>query len=54
VNQLLNINQSMKEFSCDLESRLDKAYKSGATKKYGYTGIVSTSQSESIDKDKNI
>ena len=33
----------MKEFSSDLESRLDKAYKSGAGKKYGYQSVANLS-----------
>lgn len=44
VNQLLNMNQSMREFTIDLESKLDRAYKSGAGKKYGYSSITNTAQ----------
>lgn len=53
----MNINQSMKDFSCDLENRLDRAYKSGATKKYGYDGIINTSSLSSdptIEKDRSL
>ena len=35
----------MREFSSDLETKLDRAYKSGASKKYGYEGIINQSQS---------
>lgn len=34
----------MKEFSVELESKLDKAYKAGATKKYGYDSIAKTAK----------
>jgi hypothetical protein len=34
------MNQSMREFTVDMESRLDRAYKSGAGKKYGYSSIT--------------
>lgn len=34
----------MREFTTDLESRLDKAYKTGASKKFGYDSITNSSQ----------
>ena len=43
VNTLVNMNQTMKEFSNDLESRLDRVYKKGASKKFGYDSIASAS-----------
>lgn len=45
VDKLLNMNQSMRDFSIDLESKLDQAYKSGAGKKYGYSAIATTAKS---------
>jgi hypothetical protein len=38
------MNSHMREFASDLESRLDRAYRNGASKKYGYDSITSTSQ----------
>ena len=38
------MNQSIRDFTSDLESRLDRAYKSGATKKFGYDGLTTASQ----------
>ena len=35
VNKLLSINGSMKEFAEDIETRMARAYKSKAGKKYG-------------------
>ncbi len=32
----------MRDFAYDIESRLDKAYKTGATKKFGYDSITNT------------
>ena len=32
----------MRDFATDIESRLDRAYKVGATKKFGYDGITNT------------
>lgn len=46
VDQLVGITSSMKEFSSDLESRLDRVYKQGASKKFGYEGITSTAKEE--------
>lgn len=42
VNQLMGMNSSMRDFATDIESRLDRAYKVGATKKFGYDGITNT------------
>ena len=33
----------MREFTSDIEHKLDKAYKSGAGKKYGYDSVSSLS-----------
>ena len=33
---------SMKSFTSDIESRLEKAYKGGASKKFGFEEITST------------
>ena len=33
------MNQNIKEFSTELETKLDKAYKSGAAHKFGYSSI---------------
>eukprot|EP00347_Sterkiella_histriomuscorum_P006826 403351287 len=44
VNKLYGMNQSIRDFTSDLESRLDRAYKSGATKKFGYDGLTTASQ----------
>lgn len=46
------MNQSMRDFTSDLESRLDRAYKSGATKKFGYDGLTSGSQQSIIEEGK--
>jgi hypothetical protein len=40
------MNNEMRTFSRDVESRLDKAYKQGATKKYGYDSITNLSLGE--------
>lgn len=40
VKTLLNMNSQMRNFDKEIESRLDKAYKTGAGKKYGYDGIT--------------
>lgn len=37
----------MRDFAGDLESRLDRAYKQGASKKYGYDSITNMSQASS-------
>ena len=37
----------MREFATDIESRLDRAYKTGATKKFGYDSITNTAQEDS-------
>lgn len=37
------MNRSIRDFTSDLESRLDRAYKTGATKKFGYDGLVTAS-----------
>jgi hypothetical protein len=47
----MNMNQSMKDFSTDLESRLDRAYKSGATKKFGFDPIANKDQ---LSEDRSI
>jgi len=41
----MNMNSSMRDFATDIESRLDRAYKVGATKKFGYDGITNTAMS---------
>lgn len=46
------MNQSMREFTSDLESRLDKAYKVGATKKFGYDSITNSSQQTVLEEGK--
>ena len=40
MSTLLGMNDQMRNFSRDVENRLDRAYKSGAGKKYGYEGIT--------------
>ncbi len=40
------MTSSMKDFSSDLESRLDRVYKQGATKKFGYEGITNTAKED--------
>ena len=37
----------MKDFTCDIESKLDKIYKEGSQKKYGYTKSASASSFDS-------
>lgn len=37
------MNQHMKDFSSDLENKLDKAYKAGAASKYGYSSVTNLS-----------
>ena len=39
INTLLGINGSMKEFSEDIEERMNKAFKSKAGKKYGLSEV---------------
>jgi hypothetical protein len=40
VKKLLGMNSQMRDFTKDVESRLDKAYQQGAAKKYGYEDIT--------------
>lgn len=40
------MNSDIRAFSSDMETRLDKVYKSGAGKKYGYESITKTSASD--------
>lgn len=40
------MNEDIRAFSSDMETRLDKVYKSGAGKKYGYDSITKTSTSD--------
>ena len=42
----------MKDFSTDLENRLDKAYKSGAANKFGYNSLASISEGEGEKSDR--
>ena len=37
------MNHDIRAFSSEMETRLDKVYKSGAGKKYGYDSITKTS-----------
>ena len=39
VDRLMGMNDEMREFSADLESRLDRAYKAGAGQKFGYQSV---------------
>jgi hypothetical protein len=41
----------MREFTSDIERKLDSAYKSGVGKKYGYDSVSNLSQTSMIDKD---
>lgn len=41
----------MREFTSDIEKKLDNAYKSGVGKKYGYDSVSNLSQLTVIDKD---
>lgn len=34
------MNQNIKDFSTDLETKLDRAYKCGAEKKFGYNSVT--------------
>ena len=59
--QLDDMASSMRSFTTDIESRLDKIYKQGASKKFGFSDIVEESSKEVInskekpsEKDKNI
>ncbi len=45
------MNQSMREFTTDIEKKLDHAYKSGASKKYGYESISNLSRLSSAAQD---
>ena len=40
----------MKDFSTDLEMRLDKAYKSGAATKFGYNSVSKLSSTSDISE----
>ena len=40
----------MKDFSTDLEMRLDKAYKSGAATKFGYNRVSKLSSTSDISE----
>jgi hypothetical protein len=42
----MNMNEDMRGFSRDMETRLDKVYKQGAGKKYGYDSITTLSSRE--------
>lgn len=42
----MGMSESMREFSSDLESRLDRVYKQGASKKFGYDSITNTAKSD--------
>ena len=42
----MGMNDNMRCFSRDLESRLDRVYKQGATKKFGYDSITNLSATE--------
>ncbi len=39
VEQLVSINSQVRCQTRDLETRLDKAYRSGVGKKYGYSSV---------------
>lgn len=38
------MSSTMRTFTMDIESRLDKVYKAGAQKKFGFNDIVNESQ----------
>jgi len=40
----MGMNDQMRGFSRDVEARLDRVYKQGAGKKFGYEGISSSSE----------
>jgi hypothetical protein len=44
VKTLLGMNNQMRDFTHDIEARLETAYKTGASKKFGYEDITSASQ----------
>jgi len=43
----------MREFTTDIESRLDKAYKTGASKKYGYDTVSNMSRMSSSEDERD-
>ena len=42
------MNQNIKEFSTDLEMRLDRAYKTGAATKFGYNSVSKLSSTSEV------
>jgi hypothetical protein len=46
VKKLLGMNNQMRTFSREVESRLDKVYTKGAGKKYGYDDITNQSMAQ--------
>ncbi len=50
VTQLVNMNQNVRCATRELETRLDKAYRSGAGKKYGYNSVSNLSVSETSER----
>ena len=40
VKTLLGMNSQMRDFTHDIEARLEGAYKAGASKKFGYEDIT--------------
>lgn len=48
MDQLIGMNSSMREFSCNVEDKLKKAYKTGNyTKKFGYDQLSNPSNKNS-------
>lgn len=45
------MNISMKEFTSNIEKKLDQAYRSGASKKYGYDSISNQSDLNTVIED---
>jgi hypothetical protein len=48
VKTLLGMNSQMRDFTHDIEARLEGVYKAGASKKFGYEDITSASQKQVI------
>jgi hypothetical protein len=48
VKTLLGMNNQMRDFTHDIEARLEGAYKQGASKKFGYDDITQASQKQMI------
>jgi len=46
--QLGDMASQMKSFTADIESRLDKVYKEGATKKFGFDEITNLAEKEIV------